>query len=109
MAMYPGVSLITLGVADVARARGFYERLGWRCSQGASTPDVAFLAAALRNQIMSAPVSTEKNIVSQRITEKSMRDVCSFDDRCVRWCLMYSEAVSSVPEAMTSCGFGDSL
>jgi predicted lactoylglutathione lyase len=42
MAMYPGVSLITLGVADVARARGFYERLGWRCSQGASTPEVAF-------------------------------------------------------------------
>jgi len=24
------VSLITLGVADVARARTFYERLGWR-------------------------------------------------------------------------------
>ncbi|MFI6226444.1 VOC family protein [Micromonospora echinospora] len=24
------VSLITLGVADVARARAFYERLGWR-------------------------------------------------------------------------------
>ncbi len=42
MAMYPGVSLITLGVADVARARGFYERLGWRLSQGASTPEVAF-------------------------------------------------------------------
>jgi len=42
MAMYPGVSLITLGVADVARARSFYERLGWRCSQGASTPEVAF-------------------------------------------------------------------
>ncbi|MGS2616380.1 VOC family protein [Micromonospora sp. LZ34] len=24
------ISLITLGVADVARARAFYERLGWR-------------------------------------------------------------------------------
>jgi catechol 2,3-dioxygenase-like lactoylglutathione lyase family enzyme len=24
------ISLITLGVADVARSRGFYERLGWR-------------------------------------------------------------------------------
>jgi uncharacterized protein len=24
------ISLITLGVADVARARTFYERLGWR-------------------------------------------------------------------------------
>lgn len=26
------VSLITLGVADVAAARAFYERLGWRCT-----------------------------------------------------------------------------
>ncbi len=41
MSFYPGISLITLGVADVARARHFYERLGWRCSP-ASTPDVAF-------------------------------------------------------------------
>jgi uncharacterized protein len=24
------ISLVTLGVADLARARGFYERLGWR-------------------------------------------------------------------------------
>lgn len=30
--MQPRVSLITLGVADVARARAFYERLGWRAS-----------------------------------------------------------------------------
>jgi catechol 2,3-dioxygenase-like lactoylglutathione lyase family enzyme len=30
--MQPRISLITLGVADVARARGFYERLGWRAS-----------------------------------------------------------------------------
>lgn len=41
MSFYPGISLITLGVADVARARHFYERLGWRCSS-ASTPEVAF-------------------------------------------------------------------
>ncbi len=40
MSFYPGLSLITLGVADVARARHFYERLGWRCSS-ASTAEVA--------------------------------------------------------------------
>jgi catechol 2,3-dioxygenase-like lactoylglutathione lyase family enzyme len=40
--MEPRVSLITLGVADVARARAFYEALGWRAS-GASQPEVAFL------------------------------------------------------------------
>ena len=28
--MEPRVSLITLGVTDLARARAFYERLGWR-------------------------------------------------------------------------------
>ena len=28
--MEPRISLVTLGVADVARARAFYEALGWR-------------------------------------------------------------------------------
>src|SRR5271154_919353 len=38
------VSLVTLGVNDVARARGFYERLGWRT--GASpADDVVFFQA----------------------------------------------------------------
>jgi catechol 2,3-dioxygenase-like lactoylglutathione lyase family enzyme len=40
--MEPRLSLITLGVADVARARSFYESMGWKASS-ASTPEVAFL------------------------------------------------------------------
>ena len=39
--MEPRISLITLGVADVGRARAFYEALGWRASS-ASGPEVAF-------------------------------------------------------------------
>jgi catechol 2,3-dioxygenase-like lactoylglutathione lyase family enzyme len=39
--MEPRISLITLGVADLGRARAFYEALGWRASS-ASTADVAF-------------------------------------------------------------------
>ena len=39
--MEPRLSLITLGVADVARSRRFYEALGWRAS-GASQADVTF-------------------------------------------------------------------
>lgn len=35
------LSLVTLGVRDVAQARGFYERLGWKAS-GASSAEVAF-------------------------------------------------------------------
>lgn len=35
------LSLITLGVADVARSRRFYEALGWRAS-GASEAEVTF-------------------------------------------------------------------
>jgi uncharacterized protein len=35
------VSVITLGVADVARARRFYESLGWKAS-AASNPQVTF-------------------------------------------------------------------
>src|SRR3954466_12607789 len=39
--MEPRISLITLGVADLGRARAFYEALGWRASS-ASTHDVTF-------------------------------------------------------------------
>jgi catechol 2,3-dioxygenase-like lactoylglutathione lyase family enzyme len=35
------ISLITLGVADVARSRGFYEALGWETGSEAG-PDIAF-------------------------------------------------------------------
>jgi uncharacterized protein len=38
------VSLITLGVADVARARAFYEALGWTTGAGPED-DVAFFQA----------------------------------------------------------------
>ncbi|KAA2236331.1 VOC family protein [Salinarimonas soli] len=39
--MEPRLSLVTLGVADLARARAFYEGLGWRLSP-ASQEGVAF-------------------------------------------------------------------
>ena len=39
------VSLITLGVADVGRAREFYERLGWRGQEAEET--VFFLAGGI--------------------------------------------------------------
>ena len=42
--MQPRITLITLGVADVARARRFYERLGWVASP-ASQAEVAFFQA----------------------------------------------------------------
>jgi uncharacterized protein len=38
------VSLITLGVADLARARAFYQALGWRAAPD-SPEDVAFFQA----------------------------------------------------------------
>lgn len=42
--MQPRLSFVTLGVADVARARAFYERLGFRASS-ASTETVTFFDA----------------------------------------------------------------
>jgi catechol 2,3-dioxygenase-like lactoylglutathione lyase family enzyme len=36
------ISLVTLGVADLARAKAFYERLGWR---GQEVQDTVFLQA----------------------------------------------------------------
>jgi catechol 2,3-dioxygenase-like lactoylglutathione lyase family enzyme len=38
------ISLVTIGVADVARARAFYEALGWTCNTDPSM-DVAFFQA----------------------------------------------------------------
>lgn len=38
------ISLITLGVADMVRARAFYEQLGWKAS-GASQETVTFFQA----------------------------------------------------------------
>ena len=39
------LSLITLGVADVGRAAGFYERLGWRVGNDFEAQGVAFFQA----------------------------------------------------------------
>jgi len=39
------ISLITLGVADVAKATGFYERLGFVRSQASSQESVSFFQA----------------------------------------------------------------
>ena len=39
--MEPRVSLVTLGVADLARSRAFYEALGWR-SASTAEEDVVF-------------------------------------------------------------------
>ena len=42
--MQPRLTLVTLGVADLARARAFYEAWGWKASS-ASQPEVAFFQA----------------------------------------------------------------
>ena len=39
------LSLITLGVADLGRAVGFYESLGWRVANDVEAQDVAFFQA----------------------------------------------------------------
>jgi len=42
--MQPRLSLVTLGVADVAKSRAFYEAWGWKASS-ASQPQVVFFQA----------------------------------------------------------------
>ena len=44
MKMSPHISMVTLGVADIAKATAFYERLGFKKS-GASQEAVSFLKA----------------------------------------------------------------
>jgi predicted lactoylglutathione lyase len=45
MSMSPNITLITLGVADVAKATAFYERLGFKKSKRASEASVSFFKA----------------------------------------------------------------
>jgi len=42
--MEPRLTIVTLGAADVARSRAFYERLGFTAS-GASNPNITFFRA----------------------------------------------------------------
>jgi predicted lactoylglutathione lyase len=42
--MQPRLTLVTLGVTDLAKARAFYEAWGWRASS-ASQPEVVFFQA----------------------------------------------------------------
>ena len=44
MRFYPGISVATLGVAEVERARRFYQRLGWRRSAAASNDSICFFS-----------------------------------------------------------------
>ena len=44
--MQQRVSLITLGVADLSRARAFYEKLGWRTRADQTTMSSSFRRAA---------------------------------------------------------------
>jgi catechol 2,3-dioxygenase-like lactoylglutathione lyase family enzyme len=45
MAVPARLSIVTLGVADLARARAFYEALGWRVTSGSSDEIVWFATA----------------------------------------------------------------
>lgn len=65
--MEPRVSLITLGVRDVARSRRFYEALGWRAS-GASQEDVAFfqLGGMALSLWGRAELAADANVADER-------------------------------------------
>ena len=62
----PRVSLVTLGVADVARARAFYEAIGWssRAERGADV--VFFQSGGMVLALWSRPALAEDSGVSDR-------------------------------------------
>lgn len=39
----PAISMVTLGVADIARATAFYEALGWRNTSASQAGEVSFM------------------------------------------------------------------
>ena len=52
--MAPRITLVTLGVADVARSRAFYERLGWRASAASQPRSRSSRATASRSRCSAA-------------------------------------------------------
>jgi len=58
------VSLITLGVADVARARGFYETLGWTSASERSSDVVFFQAGGMVVALWNRAQLAEDTIVT---------------------------------------------
>lgn len=60
MSIYPGVSLITLFVEDLGRARAFYERLGWRLSKEVSSESTAYFALNNIALALHAPTPDER-------------------------------------------------
>ena len=60
------VSLITLGVDDVARARGFYEALGWTTKSEPSSEAVFFQAGGMVVALWSRARLAEDTAVEDR-------------------------------------------
>lgn len=44
MTVKPKLSVVTLGVQDLARSQAFYEALGWRCEPSAPDANIRFFA-----------------------------------------------------------------
>jgi len=62
----PRLSLVTLGVADVARARAFYEKLGF-AAPGAGNESVAFFPAGGVVLALYGRKGTSNNIAFHRL------------------------------------------
>ncbi len=60
------VSLITLGVEDLARSRAFYEALGWRTGAKPDDDVVFFSAAGTIVGLWSRSALTEDSVVEDR-------------------------------------------
>jgi len=58
------LSLVTLGVADVARARAFYEALGWRTNAGADDDVVFFQAGGMVVALWSRESLADDSVVA---------------------------------------------
>lgn len=75
MSVPPRVSLATLGVADVARATEFYERLGWRLAPSSVPGVVSFFhtAGGLLSLVKTDDISADAGL--QRRTSTDFRGV----------------------------------
>jgi predicted lactoylglutathione lyase len=84
LSLYPGISMVTFGAADVGKSSRFYERLGWRRSQAASNESICFLA--LNNIVLAlscrAWLARDCGLEAEVLTDKAAFNGVALAQNC---------------------------
>lgn len=94
------VSIVTLGVSDIARSRGFYEALGWR---GQEVEETVFFQAGGEAIVLWAATSSrptpESRTTAPRSAGSSLRTRCGPPRRSMKSCVSRPQPERPSPDS----------